>query len=145
MAAVAVQSISSHKEHTTVAQHQPLSSTVRAPRSLFTRRNGSLTASELLLPGVSMMLMLVSFHMVYVAADWMVIPRCRSSSIESMTAPTPSLPLTLAKKKRKKHQSKRVYWESAMGDASSGEYHLSGSDEKETLENRLQLLKCKQT
>lgn len=49
---------------------------------------------EYLLPGVSMMLMLWSFHMVYVAADWIVIPLCLSSSIESMMAPTPSLPLT---------------------------------------------------
>lgn len=45
-------------------------------------------------PGVSMMLMLCSFHMVNVAADWMVMPRCLSSSMESMTAPTPSLPFT---------------------------------------------------
>lgn len=28
------------------------------------------------------------------AADWIVIPRCLSSSMESMTAPTPSLPFT---------------------------------------------------
>ncbi len=41
-----------------------------------------------------MMLMLWPFHSVYVAADWMVIPLCRSNSIESITAPTPSLPLT---------------------------------------------------
>lgn len=32
--------------------------------------------------------------MVYVAADWMVMPLCLSSSIESMVAPTPSLPFT---------------------------------------------------
>lgn len=45
-------------------------------------------------PGVSMMLMLWSFHMVYVAADWIVMPLCLSSSIESMVAPTPSFPFT---------------------------------------------------
>jgi hypothetical protein len=52
-------------------------------------------------PGVSMMLMLWGsscscepFHTQYVAADWMVIPFSRSRSIESILAPTPSLPRT---------------------------------------------------
>ena len=41
-----------------------------------------------------MILILQSFHMVYVAADWMVIPLCFSSSMLSIVAPTPSLPFT---------------------------------------------------
>jgi hypothetical protein len=50
---------------------------------------------EVDVPGVSMMLMkLVSFHSQCVAADWIVMPRSRSSSIESILAPTPSLPFT---------------------------------------------------
>ena len=67
----------------------------------------------LYIPGVSIMLMFVSFHVVYVAADcirhththlrdvggsgrlaWMVIPLCLSSSMESIVAPTLSFPLT---------------------------------------------------
>ena len=40
------------------------------------------------------MLMLWFFHMVNVAADWMVMPLCLSSSMESMVAPTPSFPFT---------------------------------------------------
>lgn len=40
------------------------------------------------------MLMCVSFHFVNVAADWMVMPFSRSSSMLSILAPTPSLPLT---------------------------------------------------
>lgn len=46
-----------------------------------------------------MMLMLWFFHMVYVAADWMVIPLCLSSSMESIVAPTPSFPLTFTPQK----------------------------------------------
>lgn len=49
-----------------------------------------------LVPGVSIILMLWFFHMVYVAADWMVMPLCLSSSMESIVAPTPSFPFTLA-------------------------------------------------
>lgn len=45
-------------------------------------------------PGVSIMLMTVSCHWQYVAADWIVIPFSRSRSIESIFAPTPSLPRT---------------------------------------------------
>ena len=69
----------------------------------------------LYIPGVSIMLMFVSFHVVYVAADCirhrhtytqlrdvggsgrlacMVIPLCLSSSMESIVAPTLSFPLT---------------------------------------------------
>ncbi len=33
-------------------------------------------------------------HWQNVAADWIVMPRSRSSSIESILAPTPSLPRT---------------------------------------------------
>lgn len=44
-----------------------------------------------------MMLMLWFFHTVYVAADWMVIPLCLSSSMESIVAPTPSFPFTCEK------------------------------------------------
>lgn len=47
-----------------------------------------------------MMLMLWFFQMVYVAADWMVIPLCLSSSIESIVAPTPSFPFTYTPHKR---------------------------------------------
>ncbi len=45
-------------------------------------------------PGVSMMLTSVSFHLQYVAALWMVMPFSLSRSIESIFAPTPSLPRT---------------------------------------------------
>jgi hypothetical protein len=45
-------------------------------------------------PGVSIRLIGVSFHWTLVAADWIVIPRSRSRSIESIVAPTPSLPRT---------------------------------------------------
>ncbi len=41
-----------------------------------------------------MMLMWWPSHSQWVAADWMVMPRSRSSSIESILAPTPSLPFT---------------------------------------------------
>ena len=44
--------------------------------------------------GVSMMLISWSPHAQYVAADWMVMPFSRSSSMESIFAPTPSLPRT---------------------------------------------------
>lgn len=47
------------------------------------------------------MLMLWAFHMVYVAADLMVMPLCLSSSMESMVAPTPSFPFTYTPDKRK--------------------------------------------
>lgn len=57
-----------------------------------------------LIPGVSIMLMLWFFHIVYVAADWMVMPLCLSSSIESMVAPTPSFPFTYTPHVRKKQQ-----------------------------------------
>jgi hypothetical protein len=42
-----------------------------------------------------MMLMLLSFQVQKVAADWMVMPFSRSSSMLSILAPTPSLPRTL--------------------------------------------------
>lgn len=56
-------------------------------------------------PGVSMMLMLylpsssgltlsLTFQSAKVAADWIVMPFSRSSSIESILAPTPSRPRT---------------------------------------------------
>jgi len=41
-----------------------------------------------------MMLMWLPFQKQCVAADWMVMPRSRSRSIESIFAPTPSLPFT---------------------------------------------------
>lgn len=41
-----------------------------------------------------MMLILWFLHTVYVAADWIVMPLCLSSSIESIVAPTPSFPFT---------------------------------------------------
>lgn len=46
------------------------------------------------------MLMLWSFHTVYVAADWMVMPRCLSNSMESIVAPTPSFPFTYITQER---------------------------------------------
>ena len=46
-------------------------------------------------PGVSIMLTWWSFHSTWVAADWMVIPRSLSRSIESIVAPTLSFPFTL--------------------------------------------------
>lgn len=49
-------------------------------------------------PGVSMMLIWWPFHLTWVAADWIVIPRSRSNSIESIVAPTLSFPLTCRKK-----------------------------------------------
>ena len=67
-------------------------STRMAPSSTFRARSTSMVKSTW--PGVSMMLTWWSFHMVKVAALWMVIPRSRSSSMESMVAPTPSLPRT---------------------------------------------------
>jgi len=45
-------------------------------------------------PGVSMMLISWPSHSQKVAAEAIVIPRSFSSSIESIVAPTPSLPLT---------------------------------------------------
>ena len=48
---------------------------------------------QLLLDGVNMYLPNPK-EVQNVAADWMVIPRSRSSSIESIFAPTPSLPFT---------------------------------------------------
>ena len=45
-------------------------------------------------PGVSMMLTSWSNHWQNVAAEAMVMPRSFSNSIESMVAPTPSLPFT---------------------------------------------------
>ncbi len=48
-----------------------------------------------------MMLMLWFFHTVYVAADWMVMPLCLSSSMESIVAPTPSFPFTCTPHGRK--------------------------------------------
>lgn len=58
-------------------------------------RRGRLTSMvKSTCPGVSMMLMSVSFHLQKVAADWIVIPFSRSRSIESILAPTPSLPRT---------------------------------------------------
>jgi len=48
----------------------------------------------LTVPGVSIMLTLMSFHSVYVAADCIVMPLCLSSSMKSIVAPTPSLPFT---------------------------------------------------
>lgn len=47
------------------------------------------------------MLMWVSFHFVNVAADWMVIPFSRSSSMLSILAPTPSLPRTCGSSKQR--------------------------------------------
>lgn len=47
-----------------------------------------------------MMLMLWFFHMVYVAADWMVMPLCLSSSMESIVAPTPSFPFTFTSQRK---------------------------------------------
>lgn len=49
---------------------------------------------KIYLPGVSIILILWSFQSVYVAADWIVMPRCLSSSIESIVAPTLSFPFT---------------------------------------------------
>ena len=45
-------------------------------------------------PGVSMTLISCPFHITFVAAEAMVIPLSLSSSMESMVAPTPSLPRT---------------------------------------------------
>ena len=67
-------------------------STRMAPSSTLRARSTSTVKSTC--PGVSMMLMCVSPHSTCVAADWMVMPRSRSSSMESMVAPTPSLPRT---------------------------------------------------
>ena len=63
-----------------------------APSSTRSARSTSMVKSTC--PGVSMMLMLMSFHRQNVAADWMVMPFSRSRSIESILAPTPSLPRT---------------------------------------------------
>ena len=45
-------------------------------------------------PGVSIMLISWPFHVTFVAADAIVIPLSLSSSMESIVAPTPSLPRT---------------------------------------------------
>jgi hypothetical protein len=45
-------------------------------------------------PGVSITLIIVPFQSTVVAADWMVIPFSRSSSMKSIVAPTPSEPFT---------------------------------------------------
>lgn len=45
-------------------------------------------------PGVSIRLILWSFQSKWVAADWIVIPFYRSSSMKSIVAPTLSVPLT---------------------------------------------------
>ena len=63
-----------------------------APSS--TRRARSTSMVKSTWPGVSMMLMRCSFQSTWVAAEEMVMPRSRSSSMESMVAPTPSLPRT---------------------------------------------------
>eukprot|EP00982_Pelagococcus_subviridis_P014566 31342-Pelagococcus_subviridis.AAC.5 len=63
-----------------------------APSRTLSARSTSIVKSTW--PGVSMMLMLLSFHLQYVAADWIVIPFSRSSSMESIFAPTPSFPRT---------------------------------------------------
>ena len=63
-----------------------------APSSTRSARSTSMVKSTC--PGVSMMLMWWSFHSVYVAADWIVMPRSRSNSMESIFAPTPSFPRT---------------------------------------------------
>ena len=81
-----------------------------APSRTRSERSTSIVKSTC--PGVSMMLMwygpftvepgtamtFLAFslggHWQNVAADWIVMPRSRSSSIESIFAPTPSLPFT---------------------------------------------------
>ena len=81
-----------------------------APSRTRSERSTSIVKSTW--PGVSMMLIqccdligepgtaMTAFacgaggHEQNVAADWIVMPRSRSSSIESIFAPTPSLPLT---------------------------------------------------
>ena len=63
-----------------------------APSSTRSERSTSMVKSTC--PGVSMMLMWCFSHSQWVAALAIVIPRSRSSSIESILAPTPSLPLT---------------------------------------------------
>lgn len=42
--------------------------------------------------------------MVYVAADWMVMPLCLSSSMESIVAPTPSFPFTYKSQSQTAHE-----------------------------------------
>ena len=81
-----------------------------APSRTRSERSTSIVKSTW--PGVSMMLMWccaligevgtgmtplafsLGGHWQNVAADWIVMPRSRSSSIESILAPTPSFPLT---------------------------------------------------
>lgn len=75
---------------------------------------------KLSVPGVSMMLMLWFFHMVYVAADWMVMPLCLSSSIESMVAPTPSLPFTCTWDMR--GEKRVVTWSCTLTDLYEGRH-----------------------
>ena len=59
-----------------------------------TRSDRSTSIVKSTWPGVSMMLKWSPFHSQCVAAEAMVMPRSRSSSIESILAPTPSLPFT---------------------------------------------------
>jgi len=66
-------------------------STRMAPSN--TRRDLSTSIVKSTCPGVSMRLMLWFFHCTLVAPDWIVMPRSRSNSIESIAAPEPSLPL----------------------------------------------------
>ena len=63
-----------------------------APSSTRSERSTSMVKSTW--PGVSMMLTWFLFHSQYVAALLMVMPFSRSRSIESILAPTPSLPFT---------------------------------------------------
>jgi len=67
-------------------------STRIAPSRTRSARSTSIVKSTW--PGVSMTLICVSPHWQCVAADWMVMPFSRSSSIESILAPTPSFPRT---------------------------------------------------
>ncbi len=66
--------------------------TSTAPSSTRSDRSTSMVKSTC--PGVSMMLMWWSFQLQWVAALVIVMPRSFSSSMESMVAPTPSLPRT---------------------------------------------------
>ena len=81
-------SMQTHTETTPATEH----STSTAPSSTRSARSTSTVKSTC--PGVSIRLMWCSFQVHEVAAEAMVIPRSRSSSMESMVAPTPSLPRT---------------------------------------------------
>ncbi len=59
-----------------------------------TRRERSTSMVKSTWPGVSMMLTEWPSQPTLVVAEAMVMPRSRSRSMESMVAPTPSLPLT---------------------------------------------------